>query len=243
MLIINNIFVQFNGFQALNGLTAQAFAGDFISIIGHNGAGKSTLIKVLAGRINPYSGSLILDNQDISQWSRIQRAQLISTLHQNITLGSIGTMTVEENLALALYKGRSVTLSRGLAILQQEPWLLDRWNTLFPHKNILHQQVRNLSGGQRQLLAFLIATARTPKLLLLDEPTAALDPSAADRMMSFINDFSSNTRAITIMVTHDLDAALTYGNKIWVIKNGIVAHEIDKQIRTMNGTELKTMLG
>jgi len=242
MLLINEISIAYRGIKTLNKLSAQAYENDFICIIGHNGAGKSTLIKALEGRIKLHEGAIILDNIDISHYSRLQRAMLISTLHQNIALGSISNMTVEENLALALLKGKQVTFNSGLSLIHNEPWLLQRWQELFPHKNILKEKVSNLSGGERQMLAFLIATAVPPKLLLLDEPTAALDPAAADRMMKFIHSFARAQKLITIMVTHDLDAALAHGNKIWVIKHGVVAHAIDLAQRQISAAELKLML-
>lgn len=242
MLKLNELTVIYHGIKALNTLTACAYQDDFITIVGHNGAGKSTLIKTIEGRIALNNGSIILDNQDITNQTQLQRATLVSTLHQNTTLGSVGNMTVEENMALSLYKGRKTTLTSGFKPLQNHPTLLADWQKLFPHKNVLQEKVEYLSGGERQMLAFLMATAVPPKLLLLDEPTAALDPIAADRMMNFISAFVKSNRIITIMVTHDLDTALTQGNKIWVIKNGAIAHEIDTQIRKLTATELKALL-
>jgi len=242
MLKINEISIIYHGIKALNKLCAQAFKDDFITIVGHNGAGKSTLIKTIEGRLFPAEGTIILDNQDITHQTQVQRATTISTLHQNTKLGSIGNMTVEENMSLALYKGNNVTLQNGLRPLQKRPELLDDWKQLFPHKDVLKTKVGNLSGGERQMLAFLMATAIPPKLLLLDEPTAALDPSAADRMMNFIRKFIMQNRIITLMVTHDLDTALSQGNKIWVIKKGVIEHEIDNTIRKLTAEQLKMML-
>lgn len=242
MLSIRNVTVVYRGIRALNGLNAQAYTNDIVGIIGHNGAGKSTLIKTLTGRVALADGAIILDNVDISAQTYLERATFIASLHQNVTLGSVYNMTVEENLSLALFKGKRASFSAGLALLYENLWLIDRWRELFPHKDILKEKVKNLSGGQRQMLAFLIATAVPPKLLLLDEPTAALDPAAADRMMNFVTQFAYNHRIITLMVTHDLDMARTYCTKLWIIRNGTLAHEINLAERTISNEQLKQML-
>jgi len=242
MLILNNISVIYHGIKALNDLSITAYNDDFITIIGHNGAGKSTLIKSIEGRVMVDAGSIFLDNLDITRCTIVQRASFISTLHQNTKLGSIHDMTVEENVALALYKGKNATLDNGLKILEKHPAVLAHLEQLFPHKDIKKEKVVNLSGGERQMLAFLMATAIPPRLLLLDEPTAALDPAAAERMLEFITIFVRHHRIITIMITHDLETALSQGNKIWIINHGKIIHEINIHERQLSVEQLKLMM-
>lgn len=242
MLKLNNITVIFRGIHALNNFSTVANTGDFIPIVGLNAAGKSTLVKVIAGTITPDEGTIFIDDEDITQMPPHQRALFLSMLHQDPTQGSISTMTVEQNLALALYKGQRVNLSNCLDIVQDSA-LLHTFYELFPSKDILKEKVSNLSGGQRQLLAFVMATAIPPKVLLLDEPNAALDPAAAERMMTFVSQFVQKNKMVTLLITHDLEMALKHGNRLWIMKRGTLHQQFDtSQKAALTPHDLRTLL-
>lgn len=243
MLRLSDVSVIYRGNAALNKFNASASSGDFVTIIGHNGAGKSTLAKVIAGTVLPDEGTITLDNQDITYDSPRARAISITMLYQDPALGSVGNMTVEENLALSLYKGKPLRLQNGRALLRESPHLLDTVANLFPQKHkILREKVSNLSGGQRQMLAFIMATAVPPRILLLDEPAAALDPAAADRMMHFINEFVTAHRMITLLITHDLETALKQGNRLWIMKRGTLAKQIGQEKSEMYAHDVRALL-
>jgi len=241
MLRISQIMVLMQGQKIIHDMTASAQAGEFISIIGPNGAGKSTLLRVLQGLVVPEGGTVMLDEHNMLTISGHERALLISTLSQDTTVGSVAQMTVEENLALALYKGKRLGFADGRRVLQKSE-VYETCLRLFAKKDIFKEYVYNLSGGQRQMLAFVMATAIPPRLLLLDEPAAALDSASANRMLSFVQEFVKAHGIITLMVTHDYEDAIHRGNTLWVIKHGTIVRTYGAEKASITGEEFLSLL-
>lgn len=232
MLTLNNITLSLNQQVILRNITAHAHPGDMILMIGHNGSGKSTLLNIIAGTLKPDTGSITLDERVITLLDERERTSIISRLNQNPTLNTAATLTVEQNLALAALKGKRATLRRGVGAIQHaaSPWHL-----------LLHKKMGDLSGGQRQLIAFSMATMTQPRILLLDEPTAALDPHATQELLAKIKAQATNKQTITIMVTHELKFIEQLGNKLWILNNGSL-RIIDKQKESIAPNKIKELL-
>jgi putative ABC transport system ATP-binding protein len=225
MLKLENIHVSFGQLNVLKNLSCTVEAGDFVVIVGTNGAGKSTLFDVIAGKTIPNSGNVILDNQNVTQKNELERATLITRLFQNTHLNSVGSMTVAQNLAMALYSRRKVGLAHGMSSMSHE-----QAKKLLSPLDIdvdayLDKPMRSLSGGQRQLIAFIMSTLHIPKILLLDEPTAALDPKAATKLLQFASQFIKKHNVTAMMITHDPHIALAMGNKVWILEDGKVTQQ------------------
>lgn len=220
MLKVQNISFKRNGRIILNNATVSAQPGDIVELRGSNGAGKSTLIKIIAGLINQDEGNILLNDTDISSLAAKERANLIGMVHQDPKVSTVGNLTVEENLALAYLKGRTASFLGALKELQNSE-LMKTFTTLFSNKDILHQQVKTLSGGQRQLLACVMALAKHPRVLLLDEPIAALDSAAASHLMSFVSSYAREHNIIVIIITHTHEPYDAETLK-WHLDNGTV---------------------
>ena len=228
MLKINNITKTFNPFtpderKALDNFSLHVRPGEFITMIGANGAGKSTLFNAVCGNFITDSGSIILDGKDITLLPQYERSRDIGRLYQDPTLGTAPDMTIEENLALATKTGKWITRitpkDRELfkdKLSQLQMGLEDR----------LNQQVGSLSGGQRQAMALLMATINPPKLLLLDEHTAALDPEAEKKVMKITRDIVEQHNLTCIMITHDMQAALDMGDRTIMAHEGKIIYDV-----------------
>lgn len=226
MLHLKNINVWHGNNHVLRNLSCTIQQGDFIVIVGANGAGKSSFFDTIAGKIKSQSGSIIFDNVDITQHNEQKRAHKITRLFQNTHLNSVGSLTVEQNLALALYAHQRVRLVNGMHKMPSaHAELLVKSLNLDP--SILKKSMNSLSGGQRQLVAFVMATLLKPQILLLDEPTAALDPQAATRLLQHAVKFIKQHSLTTLLITHDPHIALAIGNKIWVLENGTISRHYD----------------
>lgn len=228
MLKLKNINVSFGHKQVLRNLSCTVGKGDFIVIVGTNGAGKSTLFDTIAGRVLPQSGSIIMNNQNITQVKEQQRAGMVTRIFQNTRLNSVGSMTVAENLAIAHYSRRSARLVPGTHALprEQAQQVIEQFGI---SPSLLDKKMNQLSGGQRQLIAFAMCTQKIPQLLLLDEPTAALDPQAATTLLTHAAKFIKKHTVTTLLITHDPYIALSLGNKIWMLDQGIITHEFTAQ--------------
>lgn len=238
MLRLNDINVWFGTHHVLRNLSCHVEPGDFITIVGTNGAGKSTFFDTIAGKTHPQEGSIILDQQDVTKLSERQRAGMITRIFQNTELNSVGSLTVAQNLAIARYSRRSVRLVDGMQALphKQAVALMHRVGL---DASILDKRMQDLSGGQRQLIAFVMATELIPKILLLDEPTAALDPQAATRLLHHAAQFIKEHRITTLLITHDPYIALNMGNKVWVLDSGVITKQYNAQEkRELNPHEL-----
>lgn len=228
MLQLKNINVSFGSHHVLRDLSCTVEAGDFIVIVGTNGAGKSTFFDTIAGTLQPTSGHIILDNGDITAQDERERSSAITRIFQNTHLNSVGSMTVAENLALALYSRRPARLIDGMNGMSQEK-AEHIMKNIGMDSSLLHKKMNQLSGGQRQLIAFTMATQLIPKVLLLDEPTAALDPQASTKLLSHAIRFIKEHAITTLVITHDPHIALSIGNKIWVLSQGKIVKEFNKE--------------
>ena len=208
--------------NALDGVSFKADKGDFITVIGSNGAGKSTLLGAIAGSCPVSGGSIILDGEDITRKPEHKRACSIGRLFQNTLAGTAPGMTVEENLGLAYGRGSRRGLGRCISA-QDRRLFKERLEMLgLGLENMLDVKVGVLSGGQRQAITLLMATMITPKLLLLDEHTAALDPKTAQQVMNITKQVVQRDNITTLMVTHNIAGALSAGNKTLVLNQGRV---------------------
>lgn len=227
MLKLKNIDVWFSKNHILRDLSCEVQQGDFIVIVGANGTGKSTFFDTIAGKIKPQHGTLILDNKNITSLYERQRAGMITRIFQNTQLNSVGSLTVAQNLAIALYSRRRARFVNGMHDMPH-PKAEQLIHNLGLDQSILEKPMNSLSGGQRQLIAFVMATQRIPKLLLLDEPTAALDPQSATKLLYHAARFIKEHTITTLLITHDPHIALSIGNKIWVLEEGKIARQFDQ---------------
>lgn len=219
MLKIEKVKISFHGIAILRDLSCEVGASDLVTIMGHNGAGKSTLFDIIAGKTMPDEGHVILGDDDVTALSEQQRASSVGRLFQNTYHGSVATMTVRENIAMATYKGRAAGLQCGVATFPSD--VVDE--VLAPLglnlEKLLDVPMGMLSGGQRQILSFIMATLVPPEVLLLDEPTAALDPRSAAMLVAFIQEYVATHRIPTLLITHDKEIA-AIGTKQWALQEG-----------------------
>jgi putative ABC transport system ATP-binding protein len=205
---------------ALREVDLKVNEGEFVIIVGSNGSGKSSLMDVLSGTVPCSEGTIHLAGRDITRWPEQRRAALIGRVFQDPFAGTAPALTVMENLALAANRGRSLNLARLLTrdIRAQVPQRLALLRMGLEERP--HATVGSLSGGQRQGLTLLMATWRPPELLLLDEPTAALDPQAADRVLRLSDDIVRGGRLTTLMVTHSIAQAVHLGDRLLLLHRG-----------------------
>lgn len=220
--------------KALTDLTLHLDPGDFVTIIGSNGAGKSTLFNAISGSFFTDSGSIVLDGRDITFQPEHQRARHIGRLFQDPMRGSAPGMTIEENLALAA--GSGGWFSR---ITQKDKERFREQLSLLGMglEDRMKQPVGLLSGGQRQALTLLMATMVPPKLLLLDEHTAALDPATAEKVLAITRDVVARHHITTLMVTHNMQNALELGNRTLMMDNGQIVLDLKEEERKDMGVE------
>ena len=228
MLKLNNISKTFNPGTvnekaALSGLSLDVRDGDFITIIGANGAGKSTLFNAVAGSFFTDSGSIELDGKDITFMPEHKRARSIGRLFQDPMRGSAPGMSIEENLAMAAKRGGwfSHITKVDRAMFRERLALLG-----MGLEDRLTQPVGLLSGGQRQALTLLMATIVPPKLLLLDEHTAALDPGAAEKVLELTKSIVANDKITCMMITHNMQSALDLGNRTLMMDKGNIIMDV-----------------
>ena len=213
----------------LKGINLEIRPGDFITIIGTNGAGKSTLFNTIAGSLKPDSGILRHNGQDITKMSEEKRTQFIGRVFQDPKMGTAPRMTVAENLLLATKRGKRRFLK--IRRLKQN---LPRFKKLAAVMNNglesrLNTFVEGLSGGQRQALSFLMATIEKPDILLLDEHTAALDPHTSENLLAVTDKQIKENKLTALMITHHMEDALKYGNRLLVLKDGKVKADISEE--------------
>lgn len=212
----------------------------FISIIGSNGSGKSTMLNLICGTLFPDSGSILLDDKDITQMKDFKRSEFIARVYQDPAKGSVGSFSILENMALADNKGKPYLF--GKAVNKDR---IDYYRTQLEAlhlglENRIHDKVGNLSGGQRQALAMITATLTPNQLLILDEHTAALDPKTADIIMELTNKIVTEKKLTTIMVTHNLKFALQYGNRLIMMHQGKAI--MDKAFKEKQNVQLSEVL-
>lgn len=201
--------------------------GDFISLIGSNGAGKSTLVRLLVGDEEIDSGSLLLDDKDISGQAPYKRKKNIAKVYQDPSKGTAGEMTILENMSIADNKGSRFGLSFAVnkKKIHEYKEILAELNLGL--ENAMNTKVKELSGGQRQSLALIMATMKKPDLLLLDEHTSALDPKTSDIVMQKTKEIVEKYKIPTLMITHNLDSAKKYAKRLVKLDSGKVVLDLD----------------
>ena len=231
MLELNNVSKTFNpgtinAKTALRGLNLKLNDGDFVTVIGGNGAGKSTMLNAIAGVFDIDGGSIVIDGEDITRRSEHKRAAFIGRVFQDPMMGTAPTMTIEENLALAARRGRRRTLAWGIRKAERSEFR-DRLASLgLGLEDRMTTRAGLLSGGQRQALTLLMASLVKPRLLLLDEHTAALDPATAARVLELSDEIVSEHRLTTLMVTHNMRDAIEHGNRLIMMNEGRIVLDI-----------------
>ncbi|MDF2609813.1 MAG: ATP-binding cassette protein [Lachnospiraceae bacterium] len=231
MLQISNLYKTFNANtinekQVLKGVNLQLTPGDFVTIIGGNGAGKSTMLNMIAGVHFPDEGSLVLDGIDITLLPEYVRAQYLGRVFQDPMMGTAADMEIEENLALAYRRGRRRGFRWGITKEEKELYV-EKLKTLdLGLETRLTSKVGLLSGGQRQALTLLMATLQKPKLLLLDEHTAALDPKTAGKVLELTDQIIRANSLTALMVTHNMKNAIQYGNRLIMMHQGKIIYDV-----------------
>ena len=209
-----------------NGLNLEINQGDFISVIGSNGAGKTTLLNTISGNIDLDDGYIEIDGKNINNLAKHKRGEFISKVYQNPALGTAPSMTIFENLSMADNKGKTFGLSLGLNYSRKEYYMNLLKELDLGLENLLDTEVQYLSGGQRQCLALIMATLNQPKVLLLDEHTAALDPKTSKIIMDKTEEIVKKYEIPTLMITHNLQDAIRYGNRLIMLHNGEIILDI-----------------
>ena len=231
MLELKNLYKTFNAGtvnekRAIDGLDLTLEDGDFVTIIGGNGAGKSTTLNLIAGVFPADQGNIILDGVDITRLPEHKRAKYLGRVFQDPMMGTAATMGIEENLALANRRGQRRTLRPGITAQEREKFRKQLAALDLGLEDRMTSKVGLLSGGQRQAVTLLMATLKKPKLLLLDEHTAALDPKTADKVLQITEEIVARDKLTTLMVTHNMKHAIQYGNRLIMMDAGKVVVDI-----------------
>lgn len=231
MLKLKNIHKTFNigsinEKNALCGVDLQLTEGDFVTVIGSNGAGKSTMLNAIAGTWPVDEGSISINGTDVTALPEHKRAQYIGRVFQDPMMGTAASMGIEENLALALRRGDRRTLRWHITKTERERYYIELKKLGLGLENRLTDKVGLLSGGQRQALTLLMAILRKPRLLLLDEHAAALDPATATTVLNLTNDIISENKLTTLMVTHNMTEAIRHGNRLLMMNAGKIILDI-----------------
>lgn len=231
MLRIENLYKTFDAGSinekcVLNGVDLTLEDGDFVSVIGSNGAGKSTLLNAIAGAFMPDQGKIFIDDKDITKLQEFERAKYIGRVFQDPVRGTASDMWIEENLALALRRGKTRLLRQGINDQERKQFkeLLAEFDLGLEDR--LDSKVGQLSGGQRQALTLVMATIQEPKLLLLDEHTAALDPKTAKNVLKITEKIIKKYKLTTFMVTHNMKDAINHGNRLIMMDAGKIVLDI-----------------
>ncbi len=231
MLEIRNVCKTFNPGTinekvALDDLSLKLEEGDFVTVIGGNGAGKSTMLNAIAGVWKPDSGQILIDGIDVTKMPEHKRAKFLGRVFQDPMLGTAAKMQIEENLALAMRRGKIRSLK----------WFITKEERISYRQKLaalglgledrLKTKIGLLSGGQRQALTLLMASLKTPKLLLLDEHTAALDPKTAAKVLEITDKIVKENKLTTLMITHNMNNAIAYGNRLIMLSEGKIILDI-----------------
>ncbi len=211
---------------ALNDLNLTLEAGDFVTVIGGNGAGKSTMLNAVSGIWRPDAGRILLDGVDVTAMPEYRRARYLGRVFQDPMMGTAPTMQIEENLALARRRGQRRGLRWGISAAEREEYRQRLSEFQLGLEGRLTSRVGLLSGGQRQALTLIMATMQKPKLLLLDEHTAALDPKTAARVLEVTEKLVEESQLTTLMITHNMNDAIRYGNRLIMMHEGRVIYSV-----------------
>ena len=231
MLKLTDVYKTFNPGtvnekKALCGVNLTLNDGDFVTVIGGNGAGKSTVLNAIAGVWGIDAGSIVIDDADITRLSEHQRAKYIGRVFQDPMTGTAASMEIQENLAIAARRGKPRTLKWGITKAERAEYREMLAGLGLGLEDRMTAKVGLLSGGQRQALTLLMATIRKPKLLLLDEHTAALDPKTAAKVLELSDMLVRENRLTAMIVTHNMRDAIYYGNRLIMMNNGRVIFDV-----------------
>ena len=231
MLKLENVWKTFNPGTvnekvALRSLNLEMREGDFVTVIGGNGAGKSTMLNAIAGVFGVDSGTISIDGVNVTALPEYKRAAYIGRVFQDPMMGTAATMQIEENLALAARRGKTRTLRPGITRAERESYREQLKILGLGLENRMTAKVGLLSGGQRQALTLLMATLQRPKLLLLDEHTAALDPKTAAKVLEATQRIVEKNNLTTLMITHNMRDAIAYGNRLIMMYDGNIAVDV-----------------
>ena len=231
MLEVIDVYKTFNAGtinekRALQGLNLHLAPGDFVTVIGGNGAGKSTMLNSVSGAYPVDEGKIIIDGVDVTHLPEYKRAKFIGRVFQDPMMGTAATMQIEENLALAARRGKPRTLRSGITKQEREAYKEQLKILDLGLEERLTAKVGLLSGGQRQALTLLMATLQKPKLLLLDEHTAALDPKTAAKVLEATQRIVERDNLTTLMITHNMRDAIAYGNRLVMMYDGHIVVDV-----------------
>ena len=231
MLKITNLHKTFNtgtvnAKKALDGLNLELNDGDFVTVIGGNGAGKSTMLNAIAGVFPPDFGKIEIDGVDVTAMPEYKRAQYLGRVFQDPMKGTAADMEIAENLSIAARRGTKRRLVWGLPKKERESYKELLAGLDLGLENRLSSKVGLLSGGQRQAVTLLMATIKQPKILLLDEHTAALDPKTAAKVLEITEKIVSENKLTTVMITHNMRDAIKYGNRLIMMREGKIVVDV-----------------
>jgi hypothetical protein len=226
----------------LKGINLTVNEGDFVTIIGGNGAGKSTLLNAITGTNQITSGKIIIDNDDITKKPEFKRAKYIGRVFQEPRMGTASDMSIEENLAIAYRRGKARTLKRGITSEDRKYFVEILASLGLGLETRLKDNTRYLSGGQRQAITLLMASFHNPKLLLLDEHTAALDPKTAKKVLELTEEIVAKDKLTAMMVTHNMKDAIRIGNRLIMLHKGQIILDISgEEKKQLNVSDLLDM--
>lgn len=242
MLQIKGIYKAFNPGtinekRALNGIDLKLNEGDFVTVIGGNGAGKSTMLNMIAGVYPVDCGNIVIDGTDVTKLPEYKRAKYLGRVFQDPMNGTAADMEIDENLAIASRRGKMRTLRMGVTKKEKAQYSELLKSLGLGLETRLTSKVGLLSGGQRQAITLLMATLKRPKLLLLDEHTAALDPKTAEKVLDLTHELVEENHITTIMITHNMKDAIRMGNRLIMMNDGKIIFDIsgeEKKNLTVN---------
>lgn len=231
MLELNSIYKTFNvgtvnEKTALDGVSLKLNEGDFVTVIGGNGAGKSTMLNAIAGVWPVDEGMISIDGVNVTRMPEYKRAKFIGRVFQDPVMGTASTMGIDENLALAARRGGFRGLKRGISKKETEKYKEMLSGLGLGLENRITSKVGLLSGGQRQAVTLLMASLKKPRILLLDEHTAALDPKTAAKILQTTNEIVEKDKLTTLMITHNMKDAISHGNRLIMMNNGNIILDI-----------------
>ncbi|PIC65527.1 ABC transporter ATP-binding protein [Sporosarcina sp. P13] len=234
MLKLDNINKIFNEATpdekvALDQINLHLRPGDFVTVIGSNGAGKSTMMNMISGALTPDFGSICIDNKDVTRLAEFKRSKMIGRVFQDPMAGTAPTMTIEENLAMAYSRNKLRSLRSGVDKKRKDLFRTSLETLHLNLENRMMAKVGLLSGGERQALSLLMATFTQPSILLLDEHTAALDPSRAELITDLTKRLVEQDKLTTLMVTHNMQQALDLGNRLIMMDKGQIILEVEEE--------------
>ncbi len=218
--------------KILNNLSLEIKSGEFVVVIGGNGAGKSTMFNVISGFLRPDYGQIIIEGQDATNMSQIRRSALVSKVMQDPRVGTMENMTIFENMAFAFRRGQRRVLKLFFDNSSREFFQIKLQMLNMGLENLMDELVSNLSGGQRQAISLVMSILADSKILLLDEITAALDPGSSEAIMKLTAKIIKEEQRTCIMITHNMDQAINYGDRLLLLKNGAFIADYDADAKS-----------